>query len=161
MRLLIQNGRLIDPASDIDGFLSLQIEDGLVVGILTPAEASAATVDERFDATGLIVCPGFVDSHVALREPGFDDDETVACGTAAALAGGFTTIAAMPDTNPVVDNRASAEFVTLAAQRANNCRVFPLGAVTRNHGGEELAEIGQLVEAGAVGFTDAKRPIAN
>ena len=159
MRTLIRNGRLIDPGNSVDSLGSILIENGNIAGVYfadSPPDA-----DRIIDATGLLVCPGFIDAHVAVREPGFEEDETIASATAAALAGGFTSIAALPDTNPVVDNRGSAEFVKRQAERAANCRVFPLGAVTKGHKGEELAEIGLLVEADAVGFTDAKTPIAN
>lgn len=159
MKTLIKNGTVIDPANNVDGPASLLIDNGCVVGVLAADTDVAA--DEIIDATGLLVCPGFIDPHVSLREPGFEEDETIASCTAAALAGGFTSIAASPDTNPVVDNRGSAEFVKRQAERANNCRVFPLGAVTKGAEGKELAEIGQLVEAEAVGFSDAKNPIAN
>ncbi|APZ90794.1 dihydroorotase [Fuerstiella marisgermanici] len=159
MRTLIQNGTIVDPANGIEARRELLIADGKVVEVLPQGQQPDA--DRVIDATGLLVCPGFIDVHVGVREPGFDEDETIASATAAALAGGFTSIAALPDTNPVVDNRGSAEFVKRQAERANNCRVFPLGAVTKGTRGEELAEIGQLVEADAVAFTDAKSPIAN
>ncbi|MDG2126789.1 MAG: dihydroorotase [Fuerstiella sp.] len=159
MKTLIKNGTIIDPASRIDSLGSILIENDSISGVYlgeAPPEA-----DRVIDATGMLVCPGFIDPHVAVREPGFEEDETIASATAAALAGGFTGIAALPDTNPVVDNRGSAEFVKRQAERAANCRVFPLGAVTKGHQGEELAEIGLLVESEAVAFTDAKNPIAN
>ena len=159
MRTLISNGTIIDPGNSIDSPGSILIENGRITGVYlgdTPPNT-----DRVIDATGLLVCPGFIDPHVAVREPGFEEDETIASATAAALAGGFTSIAALPDTNPVVDNRGSAEFVKRQAERAANCRVFPLGAVTKGRRGEELAEIGLLVEAEAVAFTDAKKPIAN
>lgn len=159
MRTVINNGTIIDPANGIESPGSLVIEDGRIAAILPIDQSTDA--DEIIDASGLLVCPGFIDLHVSLREPGGEEDETIASATAAALAGGFTSIAALPDTNPVVDNRGSAEFVKRQAERANNCRVFPLGAVTKKCQGEELAEIGQLVEAEAVAFTDAKNPIAN
>jgi len=159
MRTLIQNGTIVDPANGIEARRELLIAGGKVVEVLPQGQRPDA--DRVIDATGLLVCPGFIDVHVGVREPGFDEDETIASATAAALAGGFTSIAALPDTNPVVDNRGSAEFVKRQAERANNCRVFPLGAVTKGTRGEELAEIGQLVEADAVAFTDAKSPIAN
>jgi len=159
VKILIKNGTVIDPANNVDGAFNLLVVDGVVAELLS-AESDVAA-DQVIDATGLLVCPGFVDAHVSLREPGFEEDETIASGTAAALAGGFTSIAASPDTNPVVDNRGSAEFVMRQAERAHNCRVFPLGAVTKGNLGEELAEIGQLVEASAVGFTDGKNPIGN
>jgi len=156
MSILIRGGRIIDPSQSRDAQGDLLISDGKIV---EPTTAAAA--DEVIDASGLIVCPGLIDVHVALREPGFEEDETTATGTAAALAGGFTTIACLPDTNPVVDDRAAAEFIALQAERAKNCNVLPLGAVTRNCEGRELAEIGQLVEGGAVGFTDARLPVAD
>ncbi len=158
--ILITGGRIIDPAQNIDRVGDLLIHSGKVAGIDVP-RPSADGIDQHIDATGLIVCPGLIDTHVSLREPGNEDDETTFSGTAAALAGGFSSVACMPDTSPVVDTRAAAEFILLQAERARHCNVFPLGAVTKNHAGEELAEIGQLVEAGAVGFTDAKSPVAN
>ncbi len=150
---------MIDPGNNIDSPGSILIENGNITGVYVSDPPPDA--DRIIDATGLLVCPGFIDPHVAVREPGFEEDETIASATAAALAGGFTSIAALPDTSPVVDNRGSAEFVKRQAERAANCRVFPLGAVTKGHKGEELAEIGLLVEADAVAFTDAKTPIAN
>lgn len=162
--LLIRNGHVIDPANGIDGPGDVWVRDGRIAGVVLSggnATADDVSADTEIDATGLLVTPGFVDTHVSLREPGFEEDETTATGTAAALAGGFTSIAALPDTVPVVDNRSGAEFVRLQAERARNCHVYPLGAVTKNSAGLELAEIGQLVEGGAVGFSDAKRPVAN
>ena len=155
--ILLRGGRIIDPAQGIDQEGDLLLADGRVVGVADRNVSAERTID----AVGKIVCPALIDTHVSLREPGFEEDETTETGTAAALAGGFATIAAMPDTRPVVDNRASAEFVTLQAERARHCHVLPLGAVTRDHNGQELAEIGQLVEGGAVAFTDGKIPIAN
>ena len=154
---LIRGGRIIDPGQSIDRVGSLLLRDGRIVGI----DTGTAVADQVIDASGKIVCPGLIDAHVALREPGNEEDETTETGTAAALAGGFTSIACLPDTKPAIDNRGAAEFVFLMAQRAGNCNVFPLGAVTKGNNGEELAEIGQLVEGGAVALTDGKRPIAN
>ena len=125
--LLIRGGRLIDPSRGLDRVSDVLIRDGRIAEIgVTLAEA-----DETLDACGWIVCPGFIDTHVAVRDPGFEEDETTATATAAALAGGFTTIAALPDTRPVVDNAAASEYVVLQAERAGNCRIHPLGAVTR------------------------------
>lgn len=159
MRTIIHSGTVLDPANNVDRPADLLIEDGRIAALLSSGESveDAATID----ATGLFVCPGFVDPHVCVGEPGFEEDETIETATAAALAGGFTSIAAMPTTNPVVDNRGSAEFVNRQGEKAGNSRVFPLGAVTKGGCGEELSEIGQLVEAAAVGFTDGKSPIAN
>lgn len=157
----IRGGRVVDPVSGIDGKGDVLIRDGRVSAVGLALQPETGKPCSVIDAEGLLVCPGFIDTHVSLREPGHEEDECTATGTAAALAGGFTTIAAMSDTNPVVDNRSSAEFVRLQADRARHCRVFPLGAVTKGSNGQELAEIGQLTEAGAVGFSDAKRPVAN
>jgi len=155
--LLIRGGRIIDPSGDVDCAGNILIAEEKIVGLVD----ETAAADEVIDATGKIVCPGLIDIHASLREPGNDEDETIASGTAAALAGGFTSVACLPDTSPVVDNRAAAEFVVLQAERAGHCHVFPLGSVTIDHAGEELAEIGQLVDGGAVGFVDGKQPIAN
>lgn len=154
---LIRGGRIIDPSQNIDRVGNLFLRNDRIEGI----DTGAAVADHVIDATGLIVCPGLIDIHVSLREPGDEKDETTASGTAAALAGGMTSVACMPDTSPVIDTRAAVEFIQLQCARAGHCNVFPLGAVTKNHDGKELAEIGQLVEGGAVGFTDAKQPIAN
>ncbi|MBD3675894.1 MAG: dihydroorotase [Planctomycetaceae bacterium] len=155
--LLIRGGRLIDPSQDLDRTGDLLIRDGKIAG----AGDVAGHVDEEIDAEGMIVVPGLIDLHAALRDPGDEEDETTFTGTAAALAGGFTSIACLPDTTPAIDNRAAAEFAILQAARARNCHVYPLGAVTKNLNGEELAEMGQLVDGGAVGFSDGKNPIHN
>ena len=149
--LLIRGGRLIDPLLGTDTLGDLYIRDGRIVS----AAETPVHFDRVIDASGLIVCPGFVDCRVSLGEPGFEEDETIATGTAAALAGGFTLIASLPDTNPVVETRADAEFVLHQAERAGNCRVVALGAVTKGREGQELAEIGELIAGGAVAFTDA------
>lgn len=155
--LLIRGGRIVDPANQRDAPGDLLVVDGRIAR----AGASSSTPDEVIDAAGLIVCPGLIDVRVALREPGFEEDETIESGTRAALAGGFTCIGSLPDTEPVVDTRAAAEFVSRQAERAGHCRVVPLGAVTKKHAGQELSEMGQLVDGGAGAFTDGKRPIAN
>lgn len=153
--LLLKNGRIIDPARKVDAVGDLLIRDGRIADV----GVTQSSADEIIDCTRLIVCPGLIELHAGVRDPGFEEDETTATATAAALAGGFTSIAALPDTQPVVDNRAAAEYVILQAERARNCRVLPLGAVTRDNAGQELADIGQLVDGGAIAFTDAKRPI--
>lgn len=168
--ILISNGRVIDPANDRDEIADILILNGRIASV-DPRDGrdNSASLEaaqhagelQHIDASGLIVCPGFIDTHVSLREPGFEEDECTATGTAAALAGGFTTIAAQSDTHPVVDDRSAAEFIRLQAERARHCRVYPLGAVTKESKGQELAEIGQLVQGGAVGFSDAKQPVAN
>ena len=111
------------------------------------------------DAAGKIVAPGLIDMHVHLREPGCEEDETIETGTAAALAGGFTSIACMPNTDPPIDTQGTVEFVRDQAARADNCNVFVIACVSKNREGKELAEIGQLVEAGAVAFSDDGAPV--
>ncbi len=155
--LLIRGGRIIDPASHRDEVGDLFIDHGQISG----EASSSGVVDEVIEARGQIVCPGLIDLRVSLREPGFEEDETIATGSAAALAGGFTTVACLPDTDPVVDTRAAAEFIIRQAERARNCRVVPIGAVTKHRAGVELAEMAQLVDGGAVAFADGKQPIAN
>ncbi|MEY3176510.1 MAG: Dihydroorotase [Planctomycetota bacterium] len=161
--LLISGGRVIDPASGRDELADLLVLNGSIAAITPPGSTTPPNTPgiRYINAAGLIVSPGFIDLHVSLREPGHEEDECTASGTAAALAGGFTTIAAQSDTSPVVDSRSAAEFIRLQADRARHCRVVPIGAVTKGHRGEELAEIGQLVLGGAVGFSDAGRPVAN
>jgi len=154
--ILIQNGRLIDPRQGIDRPASLLLRDGKVVGIDTPPSRERATI---INAQGMIVAPGLIDMHVQLREPGFEEDETIESGTAAALAGGFTSLACLPDTDPPLDSQAGVEFVQHQAVRADNCHVFVLACVSKNRDGEQLAELGTLCNAGAVGFTDAMAPI--
>src|SRR5947199_3951420 len=149
--LQITHGRVIDPSQGIDQTTDLWIQNERVLAIGSRPDLLAERV---MDASGLIVCPGLIDMHVHLREPGREEDETIATGTAAALAGGVTSVACMPNTEPALDSQASAEFVYLQAERAGNANVFPVGAITKGRQGQELAEIGGLVEGGAVAFTD-------
>ena len=154
--LLLRNGRVIDPSQDLDRVADLWLKDGTILSV---GPQPGATADRTLDCTGMIVSPGLIDMHVHLREPGREEDETIATGTAAAVAGGVTSVACMPNTEPALDTRSAAEFVTLQAQRAGNCNVFPIGAVTKNRDGKELAELGGLVEGGAVAFTDDGAPV--
>lgn len=155
--LLIRGGRVIDASRGLDRTGDVLVRDGKIAEI----GLDLGHADEVLDATECIVCPGFIDTHVGIRDPGYEEDETTATVTAAALAGGFTRIAALPDTQPVVDNASAAEYVVLQAKRAGNCRVHPLGAVTRDHAGQELADLGQLARSGALAFTDAQSAIAS
>src|SRR5262249_24298606 len=139
--LRISNGRVIDPSQNLDGVADLWIHGDRVLNIGPPP---ALHPDHTIDAKGLLVCPGLIDMHVHLREPGREEDETIATGTAAALAGGVTSVACMPNTEPPIDSQAAAEFVHLQAQRARNANVFPVGAITKGREGKELAEIGGL-----------------
>jgi dihydroorotase len=156
-RLLITGGRVICPAQGLDRIANLLIEDGRIAALDAPPRG-----DERsIDATGKIVAPGLVDLHTQLREPGCEEDETIESGTAAALAGGYTSIACLPETDPPIDTPAAVEFVRQKAARAHHCHVFVVAAVSKGREGKELAEIGSLVEAGAVAFSDAMRPLQN
>src|SRR5262245_22195285 len=155
--LRITNGRIIDPSQGIDQVADLWVQEGRIAGIGPQSLQAERTID----ATGQIVCPGLIDMHVHLREPGREEDETIATGTAAALAGGVTSVACMPNTEPALDSQAAAEFVYLQAERAGQANVFPVGAVTKGRRGEELAEIGGLVEGGAVAFTDDGSPVSS
>lgn len=154
----IANGRLIDPSQNVDQVTDLWIQDDRVLHVGTRPDLHP---DRVIDAGGKIVTPGLIDMHVHLREPGREEDETIATGTAAALAGGVTSVACMPNTEPAIDSQASAEFVCLQAKRAGNANVFPVGAITKGRKGVELAEIGGLVEGGAVAFTDDGSPVVN
>jgi len=153
----IKGGRIIDPSQEIDQIGDLWISRDQIL----PPGGQTEDADTVIDATGLIVCPGLIDAHVHLREPGNEEDETIATGAAAALAGGMTSVACMPNTIPALDNQAAAEFVILQAQRARKVNVYPIGAVSKGRKGEELAELGQLVAGGAVGFTDDGAPVAS
>ncbi len=157
MPILIQNGRVIDPSQGLDRKTTLRIADGRIAAY----HAAPEDGDDVIDATGRIVAPGLIDMHVHLREPGREEDETIATGTAAALAGGFTAVACIPNTEPPIDSQGAVEFVRDRAARADHCRVYVVACVSRNREGKELAEIGQLVEAGAVGFTDDGSPVSD
>lgn len=148
--LVIRGGRVIDPAQELDRQTDITITDGRIAAI---GDASAGP-DETVDAGGLIVSPGLIDMHVHLREPGFEEAETIASGTAAAAAGGFTAVACMPNTEPALDSDAQVEFVMRQAERNAHCRVYPIGALTKGRQGEELAEMGLMARAGAVAFSD-------
>lgn len=156
--LLLEGGRLVDPANDIDGQRDVLIEDGVVtaVGEKLDAPGDAETVD----CAGKIVAPGFVDMHVHLREPGFEYKETITTGTAAAAAGGFTAVACMPNTNPINDDRAVTEFIVDKAFREASVAVHPIGAVSVGQRGESLTEIGDLVDGGCVAISDDGHPVA-
>ncbi|MEE2991052.1 MAG: dihydroorotase, partial [Planctomycetota bacterium] len=155
--ILIRNGRVIDPQSGLDEITSLLVRDGLIAEVGSSTENAESVID----ASNRIVAPGLVDTHVQLREPGFEEDETIESGSAAALAGGFTSIACLPNTDPPIDTPAGVEFVRQKAARACQANVHVLGCISKNREGEELAEIGTLVESGAVAFSDAPAPLAS
>jgi dihydroorotase len=156
--LRIKGGRVIDPSQNLDQVADLWVQDGKIVGTAPPGDPGTPAV---LDAAGKIVCPGLIDMHVHLREPGREEDETIATGAASALMGGITSVACMPNTEPALDTQAAAEFVYLQAARAGFANVFPIGAVTKGRQGTELAEIGGLLEGGAVAFTDHPAPLAS
>jgi dihydroorotase len=153
--ILIKSGRVIDPSQGVDRVTNLLIRDGKIAGFDVSPNGQGAIID----AAGKIVSPGLIDMHVHLREPGREEDETIATGAAAALAGGFTSIACMPNTEPPIDTQASVEFIQHQAARADKCNVYVIACVSKNREGKELAELGQLVQAGAVGFTDDGAPV--
>jgi len=157
-KLLIANGRVIDPASKLDAVQDVLIQDGLIAAIGPNLDATGA---QRFDATGLIVAPGFIDMHVHLREPGFEYAETIETGARAAAAGGFTSICPMPNTQPVNDSATVTSYIVERAKRDAVVNVFPIGAITKGSKGEELAGIGAMREAGIVAISDDGRPVMN
>ena len=155
--LLIRGGRVIDPSRNSDGSADLRIRDGKIdaVGRNIPMEQGTTVID----AAGKVVAPGLIDLHVHLREPGFEHAETIASGAAAAAAGGFTAVCAMPNTDPVTDSLATVGFVVRQAIRAGQARVYPIGAVSLGQKGEQLTEFGELVQAGAVAVSDDGKPV--
>jgi dihydroorotase len=153
----ITGGRIIDPSQGLDEIGDIWMSRGRILPMGGGSEEPEIVIDAR----GMIVCPGLIDIHVHLREPGNEEDETIATGASAALAGGVTSVACMPNTQPAIDTQAAAEFVVLQGQRARQANVFPVGAVSKGRNGEELAELGQLVAGGAVAFTDDGAPVAS
>ncbi len=156
--LLIRGGRVIDPASRLDGRVDVLIENGRIAQIGDGLKARNAEV---FDAAGCVVTPGFIDIHTHLREPGREDKETIATGSQAAAAGGFTAVCAMPNTTPVNDSASTTRFIVETAKREALVRVYPIGAITRGSKGEELSEYGDLKSAGCVAVSDDGRPVQN
>lgn len=163
MAILIKGGRVIDPGR-VNGPADVLIEQGRIVSVgqnLVSSWGRGAAYPTIIDAAGKVVLPGFVDLHAHLREPGFEYKETIQTGTAAAVAGGFTSVCCMPNTNPVNDNQSVTEFILEQARKAGNAHVFPVGAITKGSEGNELAEIGELRRAGCVAISDDGRPVIN
>src|SRR5215469_10797737 len=156
MALVIKNGRVLDPASHTDCVADVLIADGKIAGSGLNAPGA-----EVFDASGLVVAPGFIDMHVHLREPGFEHAETIESGSRAAAAGGFTSVCCMPNTKPVNDSATVTSYIVERARRLAAVNVFPIGAITKGSAGEELAAIGAMKAAGAVAISDDGRPVMN
>jgi len=148
--ILIRNGRVIDPASNLDEVTNVAISGGKISHIGSDAPGARTVID----ADGMIVCPGLIDIHVHCREPGHEEEETIASSSAAAVAGGFTTILAMPNTHPPQDNETSIHYVIQRAVEADLARVLPVGCITRRQEGKDLAEMGMMSQAGSVAFSD-------
>jgi dihydroorotase len=160
MNIIIKNGHVIDPANKVDDKLDILISDGKISKLGKTGSVSSPDA-QVVDAAGKLVVPGLIDMHVHLREPGFEYKETIATGTAAAKAGGFTSVCCMPNTNPVNDNRSVTEFILSQAAKDASARVFPIGAITKGSKGEELSEMGELRAAGCVAVSDDGRPVMN
>jgi dihydroorotase len=148
--LLIQHGTVLDPARNLESRADVLIRDGKIAAI----GSDLGRADRVIDATGMYVTPGLIDIHVHFREPGDEEEETVASGSAAAVAGGFTTVCCMPNTKPPLDNEGQIQFILREGQRVGLANVLPIGAITKGREGKELAEIGSMLERGAVAFSD-------
>jgi len=157
MNILITNGRVIDPSEELDAKLDVLIEDGRVTRVDKKIKSNA----DVFDAEGLVVAPGFIDLHTHLREPGQEHKETIATGTRAAVAGGYTAVCAMANTVPPNDERAVTEMIIAESARNGSCRVYPIGAVSKGLKGEALAELADLRTAGCVAVSDDGKPVYN
>ncbi|MDO4628761.1 MAG: dihydroorotase [Planctomycetia bacterium] len=157
LSLLIKDGRVVDPSQGMDQVTNLLIENGRITGF-----GMQPTGRERvIEAEGKIVAPGFVDLHTHLREPGFEESETIFTGTDAAIAGGYTSICCIPNTNPPIDTPADVEYIQDQAARADHCNVFVIGCISKGREGKELAEMGKLARKGVVGFSDDGSDIEN
>lgn len=157
-KLVVKNGRVVDPAQQLDETCDVAIENGTIAAIGRDLSVAGS---EQFDASGLIVAPGFIDLHVHLREPGFEHAETIETGSRAAAAGGFTSICAMPNTDPVNDNATVTNYIRDRARRSAIVNVFPIGAITKDSAGEELAALASMKQAGIVAFSDDGKPVMN
>ncbi len=157
--LIVKNGRIIDPANNFDAVGDILVRDGVVKQVGTTVSAGPGS--EIIDARGKVVCPGFVDLHCHLRQPGYEAKETIATGTRAAAKGGFTTICCMPNTNPPLDNLPLVEFVKSLAEKEGAIRVLPIGCITRGRKGEELSDMAEMSGAGVIGFSDDGNYVKN
>jgi dihydroorotase len=158
-RLLIRNGRVVDPSRGLDQGLDVLIEKGIIAAVGERLDPPANT--KVLDAAGLVVAPGFIDLHTHLREPGYEQKETIESGCRAAVAGGFTAVCCMADTHPVNDDPAVTSFILKRAEQVGLARVYPVGALSVGLDGQEMAEIGEMVRAGAVAVSDDRRPVSD
>lgn len=157
MKLLLKGARVIDPSRNLDAPMDVLVEDGKIAGCRPGIKAPPGA--KVFDLAGMIVVPGLIDMHTHLREPGYEYRETVASGAAAAVAGGFTSIACMPNTRPVNDNRSVTEFILRKAAKANLANIYPIGAISMNSDGKQMTEFWDLREAGIVALSDDGNPV--
>jgi dihydroorotase len=160
MKRLLKGGRVVDPYNGIDGAYDVLIEDGRIARVDRNLPVSGGDVQVVEVASGLVLCPGLIDMHVHLREPGQEHKETIATGTRSAVAGGFTAVACMPNTSPINDSAATTELILKKAEEAGLARVYPIGAVSRGSNGEYLADIAELHAAGCAAISDDGRPVA-
>ncbi len=158
MRIVIRNAYVISPSSNFEGFADISIVDGCIESV---GEIMGVGVDEEIDATGLIAAPGFVDIHAHLRDPGFTYKETIESGLRSAVKGGFTTVCCMPNTNPVIDNVLTVEYIKRKSEKLDICGLYPIGSITKGEKGEELSDMMTLKGAGCVAFSDDGRPVMN
>ncbi|MBI4200702.1 MAG: dihydroorotase, partial [Chloroflexi bacterium] len=160
--LLVRGARLLDPSSGMDREGDLLVMDGRIQKVGPAVRDGDVPHDcQIISGAGLVACPGFIDLHAHLREPGYEDRETIATGVQAAARGGFTTVCCMPNTNPAMDNASVVEYVLRKAREANMVRVLPIGCVTKGRAGAELADLWELAQAGAVGYSDDGNPVAD
>ncbi len=156
--ILISGGHVIDPANQLDGQFDVFLKDGSIAKVGKSIKVKA---DRTLNAKGKIVTPGLVDIHTHLREPGFEYKETIATGTLAAVAGGVTSVACMPNTNPPIDDQAMVDLIVAKAEKEGHCHVFPIGCISKRREGAEMAELGELKRAGVVGLSDDGAPVMN
>jgi dihydroorotase len=158
MKLLVQGGRVIDPANNIDSEMDVLIDDGKILAVGKNLKGDGAQI---VDATGMLVTPGLIDIHVHLRDPGYEYKEDIVSGTRAAAAGGFTSVACMPNTKPIIDNKAVTRYIIEKAEKEGFARVFPVGSITKGLDGDCISEMGDMKEAGCVAFSDDGKPVTS
>ncbi|OSS42144.1 Dihydroorotase [Desulfurella amilsii] len=158
MRIVIHSGLVIDPANNLEKVTNVVINDDKIELV---GNTNGLSIDKEIDASGLVVCPGFVDLHTHLRDPGFTKKETIQTGAAAAVAGGFTSICCMPNTNPLIDNELTVSYITNKASSLNICDIRPIGAITKNQEGKQLCDYLSLKSAGCIAFSDDGKPVSD